>query len=245
MSAVKPSPGQVPVLHADEHVVVVDKPAGLVVHPTYRNADGTLLDILRQQLPDPPSIVGRLDRWTSGLVVVARDSVAHAALQREMAAIDCHKDYLAVVHGRVEGAVEIDLRLRVDQHDRRRVVASADAGAASLTCVIPMGTSSLNGCVVSLIGCRVLTGRRHQVRVHLAARGWPVVGDAVYGDPRLDRTVNAVNTSSPPARHALHAWRLQMTHPFTRARLAVTAPVPEDLESLLHVLEMPSVASAS
>ncbi|HEX7138586.1 MAG TPA: RluA family pseudouridine synthase [Vicinamibacterales bacterium] len=246
MTAATLSSDLTPVLYADDDVVIVDKPAGMVVHPTYKNAEGTLLDVLRQQLPDPPSLVGRLDRWTSGIVVVARNSAVHAALQRETAAPDCHKDYMAVAHGCVEDAVEIDLRLRLDERDRRRVVASTDAGAPSRTLVTPIGTANLKGCVVSLLSCRLLTGRRHQIRVHLAARGWPVVGDSVYGDARADKIMDSLNAARrAPARHALHAWRLQMTHPFTRARLKVTAPVPEDLKPLLRAFEMqafPSVA---
>jgi 23S rRNA pseudouridine1911/1915/1917 synthase len=234
------------VLYADDDLVVVDKPAGMVVHPTYKNGEGTLLDVLRQQLPDPPSIVGRLDRWTSGIVVVARNSAAHATLQRALAAPDCHKDYLAVVHGRVDGCAEIDLCLRVDERDRRRVVASTDAGAPSRTLVTPIATANLNGRIVSLLSCRLLTGRRHQIRVHLAARGWPIVGDGVYGDASADQNTGASKGAGlPPARHALHAWRLELTNPFTRSRLKATAPVPADLAPLLRVFDVDALRPAS
>src|SRR5215471_7149061 len=106
------------VLYGDDHLVIVDKPAGMVVHPTYKNPQGTLLDILRQELTDPPSIVGRLDRWTSGLVVVARNGVVHAAVQRAMAAPGCRKEYLAIVHGLVLESGAVDLTLRVSPGDR-------------------------------------------------------------------------------------------------------------------------------
>jgi len=234
------------VLYADDELVIVDKRAGQVVHPTYRNSQDTLLDILRQELPDPPSIVGRLDKWTSGIVVVARNSAAHAALQRELAAPDCRKDYIAVVHGFVGQEVEIDLRLRVDESDRRRVVASNAAGAPCATRVTPLETANFNGCVVSRVVCRLLTGRRHQIRVHLAACGWPIVRDAVYGDLRLDRALEELNASLRlPARQALHAWRLEMRHLRSRARLAVSSPVPADLEPLVRAFSVRTVEFAS
>jgi 23S rRNA pseudouridine1911/1915/1917 synthase len=236
----------VSILYADHELVIVDKPAGQVVHPTYKNSGGTLLDSLRQDLPDPPSIVGRLDKWTSGIVVVARTSVAHAALQREMSAPDCRKDYLAVVHGHVREDVEIDLRLRVDERDRRRVAVSTEGGAPCVTRVTPMANTSLYGCVVSLVACRLLTGRRHQIRAHLAARGWPVVRDAVYGDVRLDRALEGSNAAlCVPARQALHAWRLEVRHPVTGARLNVASPVPADLQPLVRAFGIHAIAFAS
>jgi 23S rRNA pseudouridine1911/1915/1917 synthase len=236
----------VSILFADDELILVDKPAGQVVHPTYKNGGNTLLDSLRQELPDPPSIVGRLDKWTSGIVVVARTSVAHAALQREMSAPDCRKDYLAVVHGTVREDVEIDLRLRVDEHDRRRVAVSTEDGAPCVTRVTLMANASFNGCMVSLVRCRLLTGRRHQIRAHLAARGWPIVRDAVYGDVRLDRSLEELNAAlSLPARQALHAWRLEVGHPVTGTRLNVSSPVPADLQPLVRAFGIHAAALAS
>ncbi len=235
MTGIAPSRDGVPVLYADDYLVVVDKPAGLVVHPTYRNASGTLLDTLRQEMAEPPSIVGRLDRLTSGIVVVARNSVVHAALQRTMAGPHCHKDYLVIVHGAVVDCGEIDLKLRVNDEDRRRVVASAAVGASSLTSFAPIATRTIGHRTLSLLRCRLRTGRRHQIRVHLAARGWPIVGDAVYGDPSMDRAVAAVVGSIQSApRQALHAWRLDIAHPYSQERLRVTSPVPDDLEPMVR-----------
>jgi 23S rRNA pseudouridine1911/1915/1917 synthase len=236
-----PSQDAVPVLYADDYLVVVDKPAGLVVHPTYKNASGTLLDALRQQMPEPPSIVGRLDRWTSGIVVVARHGVVHAALQRAMAAPNCHKDYLAIVHGAVVDRGEIDLRLRVNREDRRQVVASREVGASSLTWFEPIATRVVGHRghrghrALSLLRCRLQTGRRHQIRVHLTASGWPIVGDPVYGDPSMDRAVAEVlGVVHSAPRLALHAWRLDITHPYSQERLRVTSPVPDDLASIVR-----------
>ncbi len=206
-----------------------------MVHPTYRNANGTLLDVLRQQMPEPPSIVGRLDRWTSGLVVVARNSVVHAVLQRALAAVDCHKDYLAIVHGEVVEHGEIDLKLRVSGEDRRRVVASEEVGASSLTRFEPIAKTMRGPGALSLLRCRLVTGRRHQIRAHLAARGWPIVGDPIYGSRSRDQAVaDVVGLGESARRLALHAWRLDVTHPYSEGRLRVTSPLPEDLKPLVR-----------
>jgi 23S rRNA pseudouridine1911/1915/1917 synthase len=214
------------VLFEDEHLLGIDKPPGIVVHPTYRNTRGTLMNALLWRArswpaSQRPSIVGRLDKLTSGIVLAAKSPASHAALQRAMAASDCEKDYLAVVHGRVNVARgAIDLRLGRDRGDRRRVVASRTIGAASVTQFERLA----RGPSMSLLRCRLETGRTHQIRVHLAARGWPIVGDRVYGTPA------AANAFS---RQALHAWRLAFTHPMTGQRTLIEAPLPPDLEGLV------------
>ena len=231
------------VLYEDDYLLALDKPAGVVVHPTYKNTTGTVMNALlwrAREWPAPqrPSIVGRLDKLTSGIVVVAKTAAAHTRLQRAMAASDADKAYLAVVYGRVNVAnSEISFRLRRDPGDRRKVVVSQTAGAQSLTRVKRLARVAAPQAGLSLVRCSLVTGRTHQIRVHLAARGWPVVGDPVYGEPRW-------STISDPAlatalrtfpRQALHAWRLALTHPVTRARLRLEAPVPRDLETLLTV----------
>jgi 23S rRNA pseudouridine1911/1915/1917 synthase len=211
------------VLYRDEHMTVVHKPAGVVVHPTYKNPSGTLLDALRATGgyagPDErPSIVGRLDRLTSGVVIAARTAIAHAALQRTLASEDSEKLYVAIVDGVVDAERgEIDLPLKVDPADRRRTIVAPD-GARSLT----RFERRLVGNGLTVLHCRPLTGRRHQIRVHLAARGWPVVGDAVYGRARLDFP-----------RHALHAWRVSFTDPFTGAQQMWEAPVPPAFDEMI------------
>lgn len=216
--------GGAPILFEDEFVTVVDKPAGMVVHPTYRNGSETLLDGLRagaSNEPDSqrPSIVGRLDRLTSGIVVAARSARAHAAFQRALAGAECEKVYVAIVEGDVNPpGGEIDLPLKVDPEDRRRVIVATD-GAPSRT---GWERVERRGALTRL-HCRPVSGRRHQVRVHLAASGWPIAGDAIYGSARAGFP-----------RHALHAWTVAVTHPFTGRRHRWEAPIPEDLLRLFQ-----------
>jgi 23S rRNA pseudouridine1911/1915/1917 synthase len=203
------------ILFEDEWLLAVDKPAGLVVHPTYKNVSGTLLDTLRDR--DANSrffLIGRLDRLTSGVVIAAKTRDAYVALQRTWP--DAEKEYLAVVHGLVEPARgEIDLPLGTDPADRRRRVVRPD-GAPSVTRFERLGYSESTA--MSLLCCRLLTGRRHQIRVHLSARGWSIVGDPVYGAP-----------DSLLPRYALHAWRVTVRHPASGRPLRLQAHVPVDL----------------
>jgi 23S rRNA pseudouridine1911/1915/1917 synthase len=180
-----------------------------------------------------PSIVGRLDKGTSGIVLVAKSAAVHAALQRAMTRAE--KLYLAVVYGRPPLRGTIDLRLRLDPRDRRRVVASPDAGAASLTAFERLARAAAPPVGLALVGCRLLTGRRHQIRVHLAARGWPIVGDPKYGEPRWTRIADPAAAAALQAfpRQALHAWRLTVAHPIGGAPLRVDAPLPGDIGDLM------------
>ena len=230
------------VLYEDDYLLAIDKPAGVVVHPTYRNATGTMMNALMWRArawpsPQRASLVSRLDKLTSGVIVVARTATAHAALQRAMAGNDCEKDYLAIVYGRVNVARgEIDLRLGKDRSDRRKVVASATAGAESLTRFERLARVAAPRAGLSLLRCRLATGRTHQIRVHMAARGWPVVGDPAYGEPRWSQIENPLLAAALRAfpRQALHAWRVSFAHPITHERLTIEAPVPRDIESLLE-----------
>jgi len=234
------------VLYEDDCLLAVNKPAGIVVHPAFTNPTGTLMNALlgrarRWPAGQRPSIVGRLDKLTSGVVIVARSAQAHARLQRALsstpASSHCEKDYLAVVYGHVKarrGA--IDLRLGHDRTDRRRIVASPTAGAASLTRFERVAHVAAPRVGLSLLRCRLLTGRRHQIRVHLAARGWPIVGDPSYGEagwPKVADVALAETLRAFP-RQALHAWRVSFIHPDTRGRVVVEAPLPRDFEELLQ-----------
>ena len=230
------------VLYEDDCCVAVAKPAGMVVHPTYRHPAGTLMNALvgrARAWPagERPSIVGRLDKLTSGVVLAAKTREAHAALQR--AAIE--KMYLAVVYGRVPAARgTIDLRLALDSRDRRRVIASAAAGAASRTLFERVARAAAPRAGLALLRCTLETGRRHQIRAHLQARGWPIVGDPVYGEPRWQLVTDPLLAAALRAfpRQALHAARLSFAHPITGSAIEIDAPLPADMSALLETAHL-------
>jgi 23S rRNA pseudouridine1911/1915/1917 synthase len=229
------------VLYEDAHLLAVNKPPGLVVHPTHRHTTGTLLNALLWHARDwpqgqRPSLIGRLDKQTSGIVIVAKSAAMHAALQRTLADPRSRKDYLAVVYGRLSRARGVvDLRLGRDPLDRRRVVASTTRGAESVTRYERLARVPAVEAGLALLRCTLLTGRTHQIRVHLAASGWPIVGDPVYGEPRWRdiRSDDVAAACRTFARQALHAWRVTFTHPATRETVEIPAGLPADLASLL------------
>jgi 23S rRNA pseudouridine1911/1915/1917 synthase len=221
------------VLYEDDCLMAIDKPAGVVVHPAYGHPTGTLMNALvgRSRLwpaGQRPSIVGRLDKGTSGIVLVAKTAAIHSALQRASEGREEGrpvrgrpvKEYLAIVHGRPPARGRIDLGLRLDPRDRRRVVVSQTAGAHSITEFERLARGAAFETPAALLLCRLVTGRRHQIRVHLAARGWPIVGDAKYGG------------GAAFSRPALHAWRLRIAHPITGEALRIEAPIPSDMVNL-------------
>lgn len=242
-SRAQPQAEEIPldVLYEDEDLMVVNKPPGLVVHPSYRNTTGTLLNGLLARARDwpeqsSPTLVGRLDKFTSGAILVAKRRRIHAALQRAAAANRIDKDYFAIVRGRPTPARgTIDLALDRDPWDRRRVTVTDRGGQPSITKYERLWTTA----GYSAIKCRLITGRMHQIRVHLAAKGWPIVGDAVYSSIGLKTMTRG---SAKPAdtigfpRQALHAWQLRLRHPRTGHPLAVEAPLPRDMRALADEL---------
>ena len=246
----KPRAEEMPldVLFEDAHLIALNKPAGVVVHPSYKHIAGTLINALlwhaaRWPSGDAPALLTRLDKLTSGVLLVAKRREVVVALQREMKADRIQKDYLAVVHGRpVPSRGTIDLALDRDPWDRRKVTVTDRGGQRAVTKYEVIAEQSGDGgsdaadgdagtsaaaAPYSLLQCRLVTGRMHQIRVHLAHKGWPLVGDSVYGRPE---------TASAFPRQALHAWRVSLTHPVTREPLTVTAPVPADLRALMESL---------
>jgi 23S rRNA pseudouridine1911/1915/1917 synthase len=225
------------ILYEDDHLLGVEKPPGIVSHPTHAHPNRTLMNALLWHArgwpaEQRPSLVGRLDKLTSGIVLVAKTPAMHAKLQR----VPIEKEYLAIVHGRsIPASGTIDLRLARDPTDRRRVAASRSVGAPSSTRFERLARAPAPHVGLSLLRCRLVTGRTHQIRVHLAARGWPIVGDPVYGGPgssgAADSSLGRIVASFP--RQALHAWRLSMRHPATGARLEIAAPIPEDMRTLM------------
>jgi 23S rRNA pseudouridine1911/1915/1917 synthase len=247
------------VLYEDDALLAIDKPAGLVMHPTRRHPSGTLMNALLAHLARPGGagrvhLVHRLDRETSGIVLVAKSPAVHATLARAMARRAVHKDYLAVVYGSPRAPRDrIDLRMRRDPATRRMTTSRHDGLPASTEIAVLASSSehpprtigghaeiagdtgwdglARDGPTLTFLRCRLITGRLHQIRVHLAGVGLPIVGDPVYGEPRWKgiaepRLRDACATF---ARQALHAWRLTCAHPVTGAPLAIEAPLPADV----------------
>jgi 23S rRNA pseudouridine1911/1915/1917 synthase len=175
-----------------------------------------------------PSLLGRLDKLTSGLVLVTKRKAVHAQLQRAMAANRIEKNYFAVVHGKPPLKGTIDLALDRDPWDQRRVTVTDRGGQPAVTKFERLATAA----GYSTVRCRLITGRTHQIRVHLAAKGWPIVGDATYGNIRQEAA-----TAFP--RQALHAWTLSFRHPATGEPLAIEAPIPDDMRLLAADLRLP------
>lgn len=228
------------VLYEDEHFLALNKPAGLVVHPARGQERGTLLNALVWHFraagePGKPHLVQRLDRGTSGLLLVAKRPAMHAALARALRAERAEKEYLAICYGRPPRTTG-KVNLRIDRHPSvrgLRVAHPADSvlGQESLTLFETVAVGS----GLSVVRCILRTGRTHQIRVHLAALGVPVAGDPLYGEPGWaalrDPELSALCRDLP--RQALHAFRLRFLHPATRAPLALEAPLPDDLEALV------------
>jgi 23S rRNA pseudouridine1911/1915/1917 synthase len=243
LAVMRPEPLPIDVLVEDAYLLAVNKPPGLVVHPTYRHPTGTLMNALlwhARAWPEPqrPSLVGRLDKGTSGIVLIAKTRRVHAMLQRAMATSSASKEYLALVYGHVRRKQGIiDLPLARDAADRRRVTASRALGSPAVTRYERLTQTAAPRAGLALLRCRLLSGRMHQIRVHLAASGWPIVGDPVYGEDRWQGVVNSALAAALRAfpRQALHAWRLSFPHPLTGSPVRIEAPPPPDLSALLQI----------
>jgi 23S rRNA pseudouridine1911/1915/1917 synthase len=235
------------ILFEDRHLIVLDKPAGLVVHPAPGNQEGTLVNALLAYCGDSlpgiggerrPGIVHRLDRDTSGVMVVAKTEMSLAALSAAFAARDIERVYQALVWGLpAPAAGEIDGAIGRDPRDRKRMAIVARGGKPALT---RYATRAVFHAAVSLLECRLATGRTHQIRVHLSASGHPVVGDPVYL-----RRIPAVSKALPEGlrgacldfpRQALHAAVLGFRHPATGETLRFETPLPADFQALLMSL---------
>ncbi|MDQ2808269.1 MAG: RluA family pseudouridine synthase [Chloroflexota bacterium] len=225
------------IVYEDDAVLVVDKPAGMVVHPAPGHAGGTLVnallahtDRLSLQGEIRPGIVHRLDKDTSGLLVVARTDAAHAALVRQHQARTMDKEYLGLALGQPQPPTGlIDLPLGRDAHERKRQAVRAD-GRAARTRYNTEQAFPAHGPVegTTLLRLRLETGRTHQIRVHLAYIGHPILGDAVYGS----RTLRAAHALGLP-RHFLHATRLAFDLPGSGRRVVFDSPLPADLAAVL------------
>ncbi|HKY21082.1 MAG TPA: RluA family pseudouridine synthase [Vicinamibacterales bacterium] len=227
------------IVYQDADVVVVNKPAGMVVHPAAGHAQGTLVNALLHEITDlsgiggelRPGIVHRLDRGTSGLMVVAKNDRAHAELARQFHDREVEKEYVALVWGVVQPGRRIDLPIGRDPVDRKKMSARARRARSAATRV----TKALQMPGVSLIHVAILTGRTHQIRVHLSEIGHPIVGDAVYGGIRR-RVAADLRPLLGLERPFLHAGRLVFHHPADGRKMEFEAPLPYDLQSVLDLI---------
>jgi 23S rRNA pseudouridine1911/1915/1917 synthase len=218
--------GRVPVLFEDDDLLAVDKPAGLVAHPAYRHPDGTLDDAVKAYLRAHGEgnawLLHRLDRDTSGVVLFARTERARRHVVRQFEQREVRKGYLALVAGDIGDSIrEVRQPLRRDPQNRRRVIVDP-SGQPAATRFFPLASSAER----SLVFCRPITGRTHQIRVHLAWLGHTILGDAGYAPAEgLNDDIRR--------RHLLHALVLGVRHPVSGAPLAIWAPVPSELRAEL------------
>ena len=228
----EPLPEAIPlaIVYEDEHMIVVDKPAGMPVHPGPGHTGHTLVNALLAHCPDLPGIGGvqrpgivhRLDKDTSGLIIAAKTERAHHGLTRQLAERRMHKTYLALVEGRLQpDEALIDAPIGRDPSNRKRMrVHGAAAREAQTSYRV---REHLKG--YTYVEASPITGRTHQIRVHFASLGHPVVGDAVYG-----------RQTSLVARQFLHAWRLTLHHPIDGRELSFEAPLAPDLQEALALV---------
>lgn len=229
-SALLPENISLDIIYSDEHVIVLNKPAGLVVHPGAGVESGTLVNALLYHFPgiegvghpERPGIVHRLDKETSGVMVIARSDRAYAELKRQFKAREVEKVYLGLVRGHVQvPSGSIDWALGRHPRHRQRISIRTKKPKAALTLYTVKRTFP----DFTLLEIKPVTGRTHQIRVHFAAAGHPIVGDARYGGK--DKTKER-------QRLFLHAWHIVFTHPVSKTLLEFYAPLPPEFQELIH-----------
>jgi 23S rRNA pseudouridine1911/1915/1917 synthase len=243
-SYIKPQEIQFGIVYEDEHLVIVNKPAGLVVHPGSGVRDGTLVNGLVNRIQslsegsasDRPGIVHRLDKETSGVLIVAKTNQAHAAMASLFENRKVEKKYIGFCIGapaEIHGSINFSLA-RSHQDPLKRAISPHGKEARTEYTIIQTKSG------ISAVSFKPYTGRTHQIRVHSSAKGFPIVADKLYGggkehllriDP-LDRPF-AYSILKCFQRHALHAFSIEFIHPFTNTKLVVTAPLPQDFETAL------------
>jgi len=231
----KPEAIPLDILYEDDSLLIINKPAGLVVHPAPGHADGTLVNALLAHCPNLPGIGGvqrpgivhRLDKDTTGAIAIAKTDFAQQHLQAQLKAKTARREYLGIVYGapRSEhGTVDLPIGRHPTDRKKMAIVSVEKGGRAAIThwqVKERLGN-------YTLVHFQLETGRTHQIRVHSAHIGHPIVGDPIYGSGRSV----GVNLSG----QALHAWRLKLQHPLTREEIEVTAPLPAEFNTLLEVL---------
>lgn len=222
------TPEEIPldILYEDDYLLAINKPAGMVVHPAPGHPTGTFVNALLHHCKSlkidnlRPGIVHRLDKETSGVLIAAKTSEAHAALVSLFSSRQIEKIYLAVTVGN-PGDVRIDAPIKRHPVRRQEMIVMENGKEAISECRV----LSTNG-KLSLVEVRLITGRTHQIRVHLKSRGTPVLGDSVYGSP-------SSNTHYGTTRQLLHAYRVRFRHPFSETLLELEAPLPTEIETVI------------
>lgn len=244
-TAYGPEPIPLSIVHEDAAIIVVNKQPGLVVHPAPGHASGTLVNALMHHCPGiqaiggalRPGIVHRLDRDTSGTMVVAKNAIAMAHLSHQFKSRQVRKEYLALVHDNVADATG-SISLPIGRHpvDRKRMSIRSRNPRTALTewRVIERFDRA------ALLNVRIHTGRTHQIRVHCAAIHHPVVGDPIYGGRKREKTANwppqAAQAIKTIRRQMLHAWRLRITHPVSEKTMIFESPIPADMAAVIDGL---------
>ncbi len=246
----EPEPEDIPldILFEDDDILVLDKPAGLVVHPAPGHNTGTLVNAILHHCPNlkgiggvaRPGIVHRLDQDTSGVMVIAKSQVAMNALAKDFSSHNnIRKIYCAIVHG-VPNPAEGHIENLIGRHkcNRKKMAIVTENGKIAITDYRTLSTHPKPvpenvwepGSMISLVECNILTGRTHQIRVHMASIGCPIVGDTAYGRKSADKTIFPA-----PDRQMLHAQRLELRHPTTRKPMTFEAPLPECFNRYLEI----------
>jgi 23S rRNA pseudouridine1911/1915/1917 synthase len=232
------------ILYEDLHLLVVDKPAGMVVHPGAGNYSGTLVNALLHHCPDLPGIGGvlrpgivhRLDKDTSGVLVVAKDDVSHRGLSEQFKKHTPMRRYIGIVFGRMEEEGEVSASIGRHPVDRKKMSAHPRKGREAKTYWKVLRRFGR----FDLVEFRLATGRTHQIRVHLSSVGHPILGDPVYGGRKRLAGVEPLPLRrglQRLKRQALHARSLGFTHPVTGEGLEFSSPIPEDMEEVIRFLE--------
>jgi 23S rRNA pseudouridine1911/1915/1917 synthase len=240
---------RLPVLYEDGALVVIDKPAGIAVHPGAGIAKGTVVHGLLHQVGDlrgvggelRPGLVHRIDKDTSGCLVVAKTEQALRALQAQFKARQVEKRYRALVHGEPPASGEIDAPLARHPVDRKRFTSRGTAGRNAVTRFTVLARAP----AAAWVDVELLTGRTHQIRAHFSDRGWPLFCDKLYGGTRKEgpSAPKAVRAAAEAlGRQGLHAFRLAFAHPVSAKRVACEAPLPADLKAALDALGISSRA---
>lgn len=226
------------IIYEDDALIIVNKPVGMVVHPGAGNPARTLFNALLHHAPElsvipRAGIIHRLDKDTSGLLVVAKTLIAHHALIKQMQARDIEREYRAIVHGHIISGGTIDLPMgRHPKHRTKMAVLTEGKEAITHYRVLEHFREH------TLLSVKLETGRTHQIRVHLAHKHYPIVGDATYSRQRQypKLSITAQNALKNFHHQALHAFQLSLTHPITKKRMTWQAPLPKDFQKLLEVL---------